>query len=314
MNIAVLCNTDALVIPTLFQLRKKGWLAGVGIPEKSRAYLLDPLLNIGLAEKDITLIPADSGRNQILKDWIDKIGAAAVFVFGFPWKIPVSVLETPSKGFFNFHFGELPVYQGADPIFWQLRNKEKQSGLAVHRMTSMIDQGPIVWQEKYPMIPGETYGMLCQRMGYLTANIIRSFTEQIIGDKLNEKSQQALTPQFAKKPRIADLSINWEKQSAEEIEWLVNAANPKYGGASTFLRGREIRLLEVAPADMNGVKDEDIPISGTIVYADAIYGLIVACNDRRFLKVNVVHLPEGYLSGIKLFSMGIKPGERFTTN
>lgn len=314
MNIAVLCNTDTLVIPTLFLLREKGWLAGVGIPEKSKAYLLNPLLNIGLVEKDITLISADSGRNQILKDWIDKIGAAAVFVFGFPWKITADVLEMPSKGFFNFHFGELPFYQGADPIFWQLRNREEHGELTVHRMTSIMDHGPIVWRQKCPMIPGETYGILCQRMGYLAADMLQPFAEHLMSGELIENHQQAIIPSFAKKPEAIDLSIDWEKQSAEEIEWLINAANPKYGGASTLLRGREIRLLEVAPADMNGTDNARMSTPGTIVYADAVYGLIVVCNDQKFIKVNVVHLPEGYLSGSKLFTMGVKPGERFTTN
>ncbi|WP_353197185.1 formyltransferase family protein [Parapedobacter defluvii] len=313
MNIAVLCNTDSLVVPALHQLQEKEWLSGVGIPEKNKDYLVGPLLQIGLMEHNITLIPADT-RKRALKNWIATLNPTMVFVFGFPWKIPVAILEMPPKGFFNFHFGELPTYQGADPVFWQLRNREERSGLAVHRMTSMIDQGPIVWQEKYPMIPGETYGMHCQRMGLIAANMVRPFIEQMMSGKLIERSQQTITPRFIKKPGITDLSINWEKQSAEEIEWLINAANPKYGGACTLLRGREIRLLEVAPADIGKMEMGNIPIPGTIVYADAVYGLIVACNDKKFLKVNVVHLPEGYFSGGKLFSMGVKPGERFITD
>lgn len=313
MNIAVLCNTDSLVAPTLQQLREKGWLAGVAIPEKSKDYLVGALFQIDLTEKDITLIPTDT-RRQVLKDWVCALKPTVVFVFGFPWKITADVLDAPVRGFFNFHFGELPVYQGADPIFWQLRNREDQGELTVHRMTSIVDQGPIVWREKCQMIPGETYGMLCQRMGYLAADMLLPFTEQLMSGKLTEKNQQTVVPSFAKKPETIDLSIDWEKQSAEEIEWLINAANPKYGGASTLLRGREIRLLEVAPADMNGTGNEGMSMPGTIVYADAVYGLIIACSDKKFLKVNVVHLPEGYLSGSKLFTMGVKPGERFTTN
>ena len=311
MNIAVLCNADTLVIPALHQLKEKGWLAGVGIPEKSKDYLIGALLQIGLTEKSITLIPAET-RKQALKDWITMLNPTVAFVFGFPWKIPAAVLDMPLKGFFNFHFGELPVYQGADPIFWQLRNREEQGELAVHQMTSIIDQGPIVWKEKCPMIPGETYGMRCQRMGYVAANMMLPFTEQLMSGKLIEDHQQTITPSFAKRPGAMDLSIDWEQQSAEEIEWLINAANPKYGGASTLLRGAEIRLLEVAPTSMNGT-DGGMSTPGTIVYADAVYGLIVVCNDKKFLKVNVVHLPEGYLSGSKLFSLGVKPGERFIT-
>lgn len=311
MNIAVLCNSDMLASPSIHTLKERGWLVGVGIPERSKARLHGHLLHIGIQEKDITCIPTHH-RKAALQDWVCEIKATTVFVFGFPWKIPVPVLQIPPKGFFNFHFGELPKYRGADPIFWQLRNSEQQWGVAVHRMTAAVDQGPVVWQEKHPIIPGETYGMLCQRMGLMVADGIGSFAERLIADKLVEVPQRTEKALYSQKPDGSNLSINWEHQSADEIEWLINAANPKYGGASTLLRNREIRLVEVAPADMVAVQYHTIP--GTIVHADALYGLVVACTEGKFLKVNVLQLPEGYLSGSKLFGMGVKAGDKFVTN
>jgi methionyl-tRNA formyltransferase len=53
---------------------------------------------------------------------------------------------------------------------------------------------------------------------------------------------------------------------------------------------------------------------GTVIYADALYGLIVSCNNKKFIRVNIISLREGYMSGAKLFALGVKPGDRFYDN
>jgi len=310
MKVAVLCNSDSLVLPSIYHLKTQGLLAGVAIPARSKAFLYQQLLQAGLCHDEITLIPSQ-GRTGALEGWVKTTGASAVLVFAFPWKVPAEVLELPQNGFFNFHFGLLPTYQGADPVFWQLKNREEKGGFVIHRMTEDIDKGPLVWVEECSMIPGENYGIYCQRMGMLAMNVLGSFLDKLENKTLVEK-KQALSPAvFFNKPSQTDLSINWQIQSSEEIEWLVNAANPKYGGASTTIRNMEVRLLEVAPADVNNNQQTYEP--GTIVYADALYGLIVACKENKFLKINIAQMKEGYVSGSKLFSLGVKTGEKFIT-
>src|ERR1700761_4954541 len=97
---------------------------------------------------------------------------------------------------------------------------------------------------------------------------------------------------YFKRPGNAELKIKWQEQSADEIECLVNAANPKYDGATTWIRNNEIRILETSPAEIQ-LQEGFKPEPGTIVYADAVYGLIVACRESTFLKINVVHTREG---------------------
>jgi methionyl-tRNA formyltransferase len=70
----------------------------------------------------------------------------------------------------------------------------------------------------------------------------------------------------------------------------------------------EVRVLEVSAVDVNNPS----PVApGTIVYADTTYGLIVACLNQRYLKINVVSIREGFISGTKLFALGCQLGDVF---
>lgn len=306
MKIAVVCNSDTLAIPSIHFLKERQLLAGVGIPEKSKAFLLNSLQAAGIIPEAVTVFPTASWR-QSMENWLRQLNADAVFVIAFPWKIPASILSIPSKGFFNFHFGVLPKYKGADPIFWQIRNMEDHGGLFIHKMNSEIDAGPIVWQKEMAIYPGETYTMHCMRIGYEAVEELKLLLDHMERDVLSENIQSEHRGLYNQNPGTEQLKIDWEKQSAREIEYLVNACNQKYGGASTFLRSKEIRILEVSPVDMPPIPEQ---LPGAVVHADALYGLVIACREQKFLKINVVHMQEGYFSGAKLFSMGVGIGEQ----
>jgi methionyl-tRNA formyltransferase len=308
MNIAILCNTDSLVLPTLNMLRTQGLLNGVAVWEKNAAVLLPAIQGAGVNRDDIYAIDSTNWKSS-LKSWLQSVSPDMVWVFGFPKRIPSDLLSIPSQGFYNFHFGALPKYKGADPVFWQIRNGEAKSELTIHRMTTEVDAGPVVLTHETPMMAGESYGMLCGRMGYITVAAVEKLLQLYRSNALKELPQHTSSSEFYHKPSEVELCINWNKQTSSQVENLVNACNPKYGGASAWIRNMEMRILEVAHATVS-----DVPQTapGTIVYADAVYGLIVACKDNTFVRINIVHMPEGYLSGSKLFGIGIHQGEQFT--
>ena len=159
-----------------------------------------------------------------------------------------------------------------------------------------------------PVIPGETYGLHHVRLGALTADMVETVAN-MVANELPAQPTAYEPAQYFKKPTKAEVTIDWEKQSAEEIEALVNACNPKYNGAFTSIRGMEMSILEVAFANITDPPANTAP--GTVIYADALYGLIVACADGKFVKITTVCMPEGYFSGGKLFGLGFGVGARF---
>jgi methionyl-tRNA formyltransferase len=309
MKVAVVCNSDSLAFPAIGSLISRNLLAGAVILSRNRNSLYQPLLSTGIPQQNILLLDKNNWQTD-MGNWLKITNADMVWVFGFPWRIPESLLAIPKGGFLNFHFGNVPQYKGADPIFWQLRNGDQEASLVVHRMTAVIDEGPVVMKRSLQIIRGENYGLFCRRLGYLASELVDQLVSNYLENSFNEQEQQTGVAPYFEKPGNKALTICWEEQSADEIECLINAANPKYGGASTYLGNTEIRILETSPAEIK-VENDFKADPGTIVYADAVYGLIVACRQGRFLKINVVHTREGYFSGSKLFGMGIKAGEKF---
>ena len=305
-KIAVICNSDNLAIPAINYLFTNGFLVGVGVLKKYHKFLAPKLSGIGISEDKIKSFGKPDWI-QAKSNWLKEIDADTVWVFGFPWRIPSELLSIPERGFFNFHFGLFPLYKGADPIFWQIKNKEDKAGFVIHKMTEDVDAGPVVWQEFIPIVPGENYGLYSQRAGMVAASVLDNFIRQA-GEGLVEQDDAGGDSPYFKRPELSARTISWQTQSADEIEWLVNACNPKYGGASTKLRGTEIAVLEVAPAD---VADTLTVEPGMVIYSDALYGIIVACRDQRYLRINVLSMNEGYISGSKLFSLGVKAGDKF---
>lgn len=305
MKIFILCNSESLALPSIYQLLHNNQLVGVGIPQKQAKRLTKVVQKTGLDYANIHVLQKENLSVQ-LNYLLTSTAADCLIALTFPWQIPTDILNQPTFGCINFHFGLLPKYKGADPVFWQLKNQEVLGGITIHKMTEKIDEGNILHVAEVQIIPGETYGIHCSRLAMLAAELVSQLQEIFQNNAITQVQHHSA--EYFLAPSIQQLSINWQTQTADEIECLVNASNPKYDGAITSIKQQEIRILEVAPADVNTT---DIFAAGAIVYADATYGLIVACINKQFLKINIVHNNEGYLSGIKLFNMGLKVGDCF---
>lgn len=306
MKILVCCNSDILAIPTLLKLKELGVLKGVCVPEANQKILLPALKALDLNVELICLSR---------KTWVNTINSLItrkeidrVWVLTFPWIFPKSILDSIGNGFVNFHFGLLPKYKGNDPIFWQIKNKEAYGGTTIHFMNEHIDEGPVLLQEKFPIMPGETYGLHCQRLGQFNATLVERVMNLQFAENFKSLELEDSDKIFSQKPAECDLEIDWLHQTAEEIECLVNASNPKYGGAKTRIAGFEMYVLEVTPVNLEN-KVEAKP--GQIIHADSTYGLVVYCSDGESVRITVVRTREGYLSGIKLFNLGFNAGHIF---
>ena len=138
MKILMLCNSETLALPTIYQLLQSNQLVGVAIPQKQVVRLSEALLKTGLISANIHVLQKENLSVQ-LNHLITSTAADCLIALTFPWQIPTDILAKPTLGCINFHFGLLPKYKGADPIFWQLKNREVLGGITIHKMTDKID-------------------------------------------------------------------------------------------------------------------------------------------------------------------------------
>lgn len=62
------------------------------------------------------------------------------------------VFRIPTYGMVNIHHEELPDYQNAQSIIWQIFNGSKNTGYTIHKIEKKIDNGDILFKENVPIV------------------------------------------------------------------------------------------------------------------------------------------------------------------
>lgn len=302
-RIAVLCN-NRMAIPAIQALHGMANLCALGVPENNT-----DVLDFCKALSTQTGIPLILLRKenlaQQLRDWIQQSSPDFVLTMTFPWKVPTAIWQnTPSKCY-NFHYGLLPEMRGTDPVFESIRQQKKETGITIHAIENSIDTGAIILKQIMPIESNMTHGLLCTQLSYLGARIlpqlIKILQSNIIGTPQDERIAH-----YYPRPNPSDVCIRWEMQDASAIHALVRACNPWNKGAYTQWNGWHLRILEVSIMEHLSTSEG---IAGTILSADATQGLIVQCKDKTQLKIDIIYTEEGFTSGHRLTSFGIKKGD-----
>lgn len=89
--------------------------------------------------------------------WLKRERPDLLLVLSWPVLIPAEILNQFTYGGLNIHPSLLPLLRGADPIFSLLAQGGDTLGLTFHKMTEHLDEGPIVYQTRQPIMGGEAY-------------------------------------------------------------------------------------------------------------------------------------------------------------
>jgi phosphoribosylglycinamide formyltransferase-1 len=92
-----------------------------------------------------------------------------VVLAGFLWLIPEDILNQYNEKIVNIHPALLPNYGGkgmyGDNVHRAvLNNKEKESGITIHKVNSNYDSGDIIFQTKCKVDPSDTVETLAAKV------------------------------------------------------------------------------------------------------------------------------------------------------
>lgn len=87
------------------------------------------------------------------------------------------IFEAPKYGMVNVHHEELPDFQGAQSVIWQIYEGSKETGYTIHKIDEKIDTGDILYSEEMPI---EFKGSLRETVSYNYARLYRSSSEGLI--------------------------------------------------------------------------------------------------------------------------------------
>jgi methionyl-tRNA formyltransferase len=83
-----------------------------------------------------------------------------------------TLLEMPPLGCINLHGALLPKYRGMMPSFWMLANGEREAGVTIHYMNRGLDDGDIIAQERFSILPEDTQDALIRRSKRIGAELL----------------------------------------------------------------------------------------------------------------------------------------------
>lgn len=154
--------------------------------------------------------------------------------------------KLPSGGL-NLHPSLLPQYRGPTPVPQQILNREKESGISIIKMTGEFDAGPVIAQEKVPVLPDDTTPVLLKRCftngAKLLVKILPAYLNNKITQKIQDESQADYTHKFTK----ADGFIPWEEfkksRLSSTLDRKIRAYFPWPGVWTTMPNGKTLKLL-----------------------------------------------------------------------
>ncbi len=310
VNIMVLCNNE-MAIPAMQQLYMTGSLKAVVVPEKNTP--LVTLLKQMLTGTGISLISVNKKNLQAnIEKLISEKNITTGWMMTFAYIIPKPLLGMLPGGFINFHYGILPKFRGSNPVLAQMLNGETESGITIHLVDENIDTGPIVMQQKIPITDIDTFGMQLQKLGLLGAsmaiNLLQLCRVQPIPLAVAQDETKA---GYFKKPVAADLMINWNTMSSQQVIRLINACNPWNKGAGAIINDLVICLTD---AELTDEAHAGNALPGTITALDEDAGLKIYCFDNKVIKINLICTPQGFFAGKRLVNYGIKINDRFSSH
>jgi len=166
---------------------------------------------------------------------------------GYSKILPAALFEPLKYGGINCHGGRLPAYRGASPIPWQLIQGETSGRAYVLRMTSGIDDGPILASEPYTIEPEDTARHVTDKVTSIFSRIVPNVVAQFAEGRPPAGEPQVGEPCHWTRRVAEDGLIDWERQSVKQVVDLARALDDPYPGAFVRKGAEKIVIRRARP-------------------------------------------------------------------
>ncbi|HYS57956.1 MAG TPA: methionyl-tRNA formyltransferase [Burkholderiales bacterium] len=254
------------------------------------------------AARGIQVTQPECLRDAQAQAELEHFGADVFVVAAYGLILPQPVLDLPRYGAINIHASLLPRWRGATPIQRALLAGDRDTGVSIMQMDAGLDTGPVLMQEKIPVLENDTTGTLHDRLAELGAKLIVQALDALEAGVIKATPQPADGVTYAAKLDKRDARVDW-RESAVTVNRQVRALNPS-PGADARVRGVEVKIWRCAAAAGRGKPGEILSVGP--------HGLCVACAEGALLITELQRsggkrLPTAeFLRGFPLSS-----GERF---
>jgi phosphoribosylglycinamide formyltransferase 1 len=105
-----------------------------------------------------------AARDAAMAAWLGEHGVSLVVLAGYMHLLTPVFLERFPGAVVNVHPSLLPAFPGAHAVEAQLAAGVAESGATVHLVDEGVDSGPVLAQERVPVLAGDTATTLHERI------------------------------------------------------------------------------------------------------------------------------------------------------
>jgi phosphoribosylglycinamide formyltransferase-1 len=119
-------------------------------------------------------------RDAAMASWLVEHGAELVVLAGYMHILTAAFLDLFPGRVINVHPSLLPEFPGAHAVRDQLAAGVRESGVTVHVVDEGIDTGPVLLQERVPVLPGDTEETLHARIKQVEHRLLPRGVEEFL--------------------------------------------------------------------------------------------------------------------------------------
>lgn len=160
------------------------------------------------------------------------------------------VIDYFPLGIVNSHFSLLPAWRGADPITFAVLSGEKQTGISLMLLVEAMDEGPLLAQAPYGMLPDITTPELTEELIELSYEALREVLPKYIQGELQPVPQPTTEPTYSRRLSKEDSNLDWKKP-AEVLEREIRAFAGWPKSRATFIN-LEVVITKAHVIDAEG--------------------------------------------------------------
>lgn len=181
LRVMVFTDAAAQIVPRLHRLltanghKLVGVVTGPG-PKSRRSDAYVDIVRATPPGIDVIV----TSHPQRLVTMLRPFNADLFWVVGFMRILPDDVINLPRLGTVNTHGGILPRYRGPNPPGWCFRNDEGRLGWTVHRMTEVVDGGPILAQASIPYGDDDDFESMFPRWAGIVPELLQRALDRIV--------------------------------------------------------------------------------------------------------------------------------------
>ena len=161
--------------------------------------------------------------------------------------LPPDVLGVPRRGCVNLHPSILPRHRGPSPVAGAILAGDEETGVTLMQLDEGMDTGPVIAQRTRSIGPNDDAESLTPVLFADGAELLVEMLPAWLEGHITPVSQNDRQASYTAKLERADGAADWRNDAARLAR--MQRAYAPWPGLHTRWKGREIKLLAVAPVD-----------------------------------------------------------------